>query len=180
MSICDRFRFQDPLVQDGPWVREQMCHYVALVVRGGSDIFLFQAVADLALCPVLCFALRRRRLCVLSEYRPILPSVNSMWWMLCLVQKYGFEGDDIDLLREERLRRLLIVYQRARDSLADVIICYPRVVEGHQCSDHPVIGQGHLPPPINAVAVSPQNQVDVSMEGNGEVDEDLWDISFGV
>ena len=38
MSVRDRFRFQDPLAQDGPWVREQMCRYVAIVVRGGGGV----------------------------------------------------------------------------------------------------------------------------------------------
>ncbi|KAJ6457212.1 hypothetical protein C8R45DRAFT_943184 [Mycena sanguinolenta] len=91
MAIRDRFRFQDPMAQDGPWVREQMCRYVAIV-------------SYISNCAEGGFS-------SLHEFRPVLPSVNSMWWMLRLVCKFGFDGDDIDFRREERLRLLLVVYQ---------------------------------------------------------------------
>ena len=95
--------------------------------------------------------------------------------MLRLVRRFGFEGDDIDSFRDERLQMLLSVYGRARDILADVIIRYPRGVEGANESgasanlelEHASAGQ---------VSTSQADQDSVS--GGTDVEGDIWDVFY--
>ncbi|KAJ6592943.1 hypothetical protein B0H19DRAFT_1245742 [Mycena capillaripes] len=96
MLVRDRFRSQAPQPKDIPWLRQQLSQYLRLL----------DVVAH-AIGPAMSVA---------QGKRIPTPTTVSQGFMLRLIRKFGFDGDNIEAFEEHHLNNLSIVFQHAADT----------------------------------------------------------------
>ncbi|KAJ7015986.1 hypothetical protein C8F04DRAFT_1203974 [Mycena alexandri] len=97
MLIRDRFHGSAPLARDSSWIRRQTAVYMR------SIGYVRQAI-----CPDSHGSVAKR---------VPTPSVASLLYMIRIIRRFGFEGDEISAVAEYGEHDLMVVYNHAHDTI---------------------------------------------------------------
>ncbi|KAJ7689218.1 hypothetical protein B0H16DRAFT_1752949 [Mycena metata] len=97
MLVRDRFRFSPPIARDSPWIRHQTSIYLRYLG------YIRQTIAPDVSLP--------------CGKRVPTPSVASLLYMMRLIRRFGFAGDDVAVIAEHADDDLLIVFNHAHETI---------------------------------------------------------------
>ncbi|KAJ7016739.1 hypothetical protein C8F04DRAFT_1201573 [Mycena alexandri] len=143
MLIRDRFHGSAPLARDSSWIRRQTAVYMR------SIGYVRQAI-----CPDSHGSVAKR---------VPTPSVASLLYMIRIIRRFGFEGDEISAVAEYGEHDLMVVYNHAHDTifamsirLADIPPRYATLSEIEKAGS---VGQPPISPSLSVQHVVAKDEV---------------------